>query len=258
MPQLDILAFPSQLFWFYLVFLLLFSISLIYFLPVALSIFQIRAYLQKFRPLKLNKSNIRELRDEILSDVYQICDFTSLINTQIKKSSKEKKHLFILNKLQKRNLNIIFDAKFAFYAFLIPSDEFILFSAFIIFTIGAYFYTADKFSLTDRVTELNAIFEQIHSSQINILKKEISFIQTILLMRNDIMSILFETTTPLFADNFIYLFKTDQFKTFLNKQIASVDSDTKSIDFKTIPDITTIFPTQEIYNNKVKNYIVYF
>jgi len=258
MPQLDILSFPSQLFWFYLVFLLSFLISLIYFLPVALSIFQIRAHIQKFRPLKLNDNNVRELRDKILSDVYQMCDFTSLIDTQIKKSSKEKKNLLILNKLQKRNLNTIFNAKFVFYAFLIPSDEFILFSAFIIFTIGIYIYSSNNFPLTNRITELNTVFEQIHSSQINILKKEISFIQTVLLMRNDIMSIIYETTTPLFLDNFIHLFKTDQYKTFLNKQIALVDSATKSIDFKTLPDVTTIFPTQDTYRNKIKNYNIYF
>jgi len=93
MPQLDVISFSSQLFWFYVVFLLSFLIALIYILPVALSIFHIRAYLQKFRPLKLKQSNVHGARDEIISDVLQICDFTSLIDAQIKKSLKEKKSL---------------------------------------------------------------------------------------------------------------------------------------------------------------------
>jgi len=258
MPQLDVISFSSQLFWFYVVFILSFLISLIYILPVALSIFHIRAYLQKFRPLKLKQSNVHEARDEIISDVLQICDFTSLIDAQIKKSLKEKNHNQIWNKLQKRNLNIVFNAKFALYAFLIPSDEFILFSAFIIFVIGAYISTSNSFSLTSRITELNTIFEQIHSSQIHILKTEISFVKSILLMRNDIMSILYETTSPLFAENFIYLFKTDQLKNFLSRQLLLIDSATKSINFKTLPDITTIFPTQDVYRDKIKKYTVYF
>jgi len=140
MPQLDILTFTSQLFWLYFVFFGLLILVIKYFLPNILTIFRVRSHLKKVPTFvtERKQSHAAELRKQALNDLALIIDFKQPIENELIQNTKSKDCDKVLSTFHKRVLRGISNIKFTLISFIIPTDEFILFLAFLISFVVLY------------------------------------------------------------------------------------------------------------------------
>jgi len=151
-------------------------------LPTAKAVLHIRAYLQKFRIFRIREIPVQESRQELSS---------TILSHLSASKRREKDPIIFLKKRQKFYLNSIFDAKFALSAFLIPSDEFILFCAFIIFTAGLLTWYLNNVSIENYLINYKINVDEINSPRIEIMEKKLSVLNQTKLVENETTILLY-------------------------------------------------------------------
>jgi len=234
MPQLDIFAFTSQLFWFYFVFILLFVLSIKKFLPSILAAANIRAHIQKYKIFQTKPSPVIDLRKQHIISVASISNFGSSLDKYTSENRKKKDLSFFISKRQKRHLNVFFDAKIAFSVFLIPSDVFVLWVSFFILVVGLYYYSLNSHIIEDRLIELKKNYLSINSSQITPITQKLSLLNSIFTLRNETSSVISLAVWQLYQPNQV----ANESKLLLKKFKSSTNIVGNSRNIKNLPDIT--------------------